>query len=699
MVKKPLFLLAENIPAGGSRRFRARDGAQMRRDLKRLLRPRSIAVIGGGAWCTNVVEQCRKMGFDGAIWPVHPTRHTLAGVPAFAGIADVPGVPDAAFIGVNRHATVEIVRHLAGIGAGGAVCFASGFREAQAETGDGAGLQEALLQAAGEMPILGPNCYGVINYLDGALLWPDQHGGRRVEAGAALLSQSSNIAINLTMQARGLPLAYIACLGNAAQVGLAGLAQALLDDPRVTALGLYIEGVGDAPAFAAMAHRARAAGKPIVALKSGKTEGARAAAASHTAALAGEGAASGAFLRQCGVAEVAGLDELIETLKIVHVHGGLPGARLCSVSSSGGEAGLMADLAVRHGLRFEPPAPEPAARLSEVLGPLVRVANPLDYHTFIWGDLARTTFVFATMLGDYDAGLFVIDPPRPDRCDPASFEPALEAVEAAQAVTGKPAFPVASLPENFDEPRAIAMMGRGVVPLMGLDTALGAIKAACLPQARPGWCPWPVGGAGEVRLLDEAAAKARLAAAGIMVPRGITAPTLAALDPSGARLSPPFAHKGLGLAHKTEVGAVRLDVADPGHEADMPGVTGYLLEEMVTEGMAEMLLGLRRDPVYGATLTLGLGGVAAELMADTVTLVCPATADDIAVALRRLRLWPLLHGWRGGACADTGAAVSVVLTLQEMMSGDPGLAGIEINPLILRAEGAVVADAVIWEET
>ena len=662
-------------------------------DLSRLLRPRSVAVMGA-VWAENVIAQCDRMGFAGEVWPVHPRREEIGGRRCFRSLADLPAPPDAAFLGINRHATIETVAALAEMGAGGAVCFASGWREAGA--GD---LETALVAAAGAMPVLGPNCYGVINYLDGALLWPDQHGGRRVDSGVAILSQSSNIAINLTMQARGLPLAYIACLGNAAQVGLAGLAQALLDDPRVTALGLYIEGVGDAPAFAAMAHRARAAGKPIVALKSGKTEGARAAAASHTAALAGEGAASGAFLRQCGVAEVAGLDELIETLKIVHVHGGLPGARLCSVSSSGGEAGLMADLAVRHGLRFEPPAPEPAARLSEVLGPLVRVANPLDYHTFVWGDLERTTDVFATMLGGYDAGLFIIDPPRPDRCDPGSFEPALDAMEAAQEVTGRPAFPVASLPENFDETRAIAMMGRGVVPLMGLDAALAAIRAAQLPQARPGWRPWTVRGTGASRLLDEAAAKARLAAAGVTVPRGTTAPILVALDPDGAGLAGPFALKGLGLAHKSEVGAVRLGVTEPGLEADMPGVTGYLLEEMVTDGVAEMLLGLRRDPVYGATLTLGLGGVAAELMADTVTLICPANADDIAAALRRLRLWPLLDGWRGGACADTGAAVAVAMAMQAMMERDPAIAEIEINPLILRRNGAVVADAVIWEET
>lgn len=661
-------------------------------DLSRLLRPGSIAVMGA-VWAENLIAQCERVGFAGDVWPVHPTRARIGGRPCYPRLADLPAAPDAAFLGINRHATIDTVAALSEMGAGGAVCFASGWREA----GEG-DLETALLAAAGSMPVLGPNCYGFINYLDGALLWPDQHGGRRVETGVAILSQSSNIAINLTMQARGLPIAYMVCLGNATQVGLADLGHAMLDDPRVTALGLYIEGVGDARTFAALAERARAAGKPVVALKSGKTAAAQAAAASHTAALAGAGVASAAFLRQCGVAEVATLDALIETLKILHVHGEIPGPRLCAVSSSGGEAGLVADLAAPFGIRFGPPGAQQADRLSALLGPMVRIANPIDYHTFIWGDAERTTDVFATMLSGYDAGLFIIDPPRPDRCDPASFQPALDAIEAAQAATGIPAFPVASLPENFDEPRAIATMGRGVVPLMGLETALAALSASA-PPAQPGWQPWPVRAPAASHLLDEHAAKARLSASGVPVPRGISATTLAGLGPEGACLSPPFALKGLGLAHKTEAGAVRLDVTDPAHDAPMPGVTGYLLEEMVTGGVAEMLIGLRRDPVYGATLTLGLGGVAAELLADTVTLIAPAAPEEITTALRRLRFWPLLDGWRGGPRADTGAAVEVALALQRMMTDAPETVEIEINPLILRRTGAVAADAFIREET
>ncbi|MCB2109948.1 MAG: acetate--CoA ligase family protein [Defluviimonas sp.] len=663
----------------------------MSRDLSRLLRPASIAVMGS-VWAGNVIAQCRKMGFGGAVWPVHPTRSEIGGLRAYANLDDLPAAPDATFVGVNRHATVDVVGALAARGAGGAICFASGWTEAGEPE-----LQDRLVAAAGEMPILGPNCYGLINYLDGALLWPDQHGGRRVERGVALLSQSSNIVINLTMQARGLPLAYVACLGNAAQIGLAELADALLADDRVTALGLYVEGIDDAPAFAALAEAARAAGKGIVCIKSGKTEAAQSAAASHTAALAGGGAASSAFLRQAGVAEVSTLPELIETLKIFHVHGPQIGTRLCSLSCSGGEAGLVSDLAAPHGIDFPPPSAGQRARLGEILGPIVAIANPLDYHTFIWGDGPRTTDVFTTMLSGYDAGIYVIDPPRPDRCDPASFEPALDAIVAAARATGKPAFPVASLPENFEEERACAMIAGGVVPLMGLDAALGALKAAQTPPGRAGWRPVPALRPRPTRLLDEAEGKRLLDVAGVAIPCGVTGRTLAEAGRKAAGLRPPLVLKGLGLAHKTEAGAVRLGLASLDGQAEMDGVSGYLVEEMVSDAVAEVLIGLRRDPVYGVTLTLGLGGVAAELLADTVTLVLPVGEAEVREALRRLRLWPLLDGYRGRPEADVAALARVAVALGQAMDARPQLEEIEINPILLRETGAVAVDALIRE--
>jgi len=657
------------------------------KSLDRLLRPRHIAVLGA-SWALNVIEQCRKMGFQGEVWPVHPTKAEIGGLRAYASLADLPEVPDATFIGVNRHATVDVVAELAAMGAGGAICFASGWTEAGEPE-----LQAKLVAAAGDMPILGPNCYGVINYLDGALLWPDQHGGVRVDSGVALISQSSNIVINLGMQKRALPVSYVACLGNAAVVGLAELAGAVLDDPRVTALGLYIEGIDDAPAFAALAERARAMGKGIACIKSGKTELSRTAAASHTASLAGGGAASSAFLRQIGVAEVNTPSELIETLKILHVHGAI-GRNLCSLSCSGGEAGLVADLAAPYGIDFPPVPAATKARLNDILGPIVTVANPLDYHTFIWGDGPRTTDVFTTMLQAYDAGIYIIDPPRIDRCDPAWYEPALNAIVAAQASTGKPAFPVASMPENFDEARAIGLMQQGVCTLMGLETALAALRAAQTPAGVAGWRPAVALPFRDSTLLSEAEGKALLAAAGVAVPRAVSG-TLAEVTAAAARLTAPYALKGLGFAHKTEAGAVRLGLTSLDGQAEMPGATGYLLEEMVTAPVAEILLGLRRDPVYGVSLTLGMGGVTAEVLADTVTLILPASADEVLAEARKLRLWPLLDGYRGRPRADMAAVAEIAVRLGALILADDSLEEIEINPILVRQSGAVAVDALI----
>lgn len=172
--------------------------------LQRLLRPRHIVVMGG-RWAEAVIVSCLDMGFEGEIWPVHPNKAEINGIKAYPSLDALPEPPDAVFLGINRHASIEMIKELSAMGAGGVVAFASGF----AEVDDGADLQQELVAAAGIMPVLGPNCYGMINYLDGALLWPDVHGGARVESGVAIITQSSNLSINLTMQTAGLPIAYM----------------------------------------------------------------------------------------------------------------------------------------------------------------------------------------------------------------------------------------------------------------------------------------------------------------------------------------------------------------------------------------------------------------------------------------------------------------------------------------------------------
>lgn len=194
-------------------------------------------------------------------------------------------------------------------------------------------------------------------------------------------------------------------------------------------------------------------------------------------------------------------------------------------------------------------------------------------------------------------------------------------------------------------------------------------------------------------MLSEAEGKALLASAGVAVPRSVAGATLQTLDVAG--LTPPYVLKGLGFAHKTEAGAVRLGLASLEGQQEMPGAAGYLVEEMVTGAVAEVLLGLRRDPVYGVTLTLGMGGVTAEVLADTVTLVLPATAEEVLEAAQRLRLWPLLDGYRGRPKADMAAVADIAVRLGALMLADDTLEEIEINPVLVRPEGAVAVDALI----
>ena len=705
----------------------------------------------------------------------------MAGVPCIASLEELPGAPDAAFLGINRHTSVEVVARLAEMGCGGVVCFASGF----AETGD-VELQQSLVDAAGEMPVLGPNCYGFLNYLDGAMLWPDQHGGVKVERGVAIVSQSSNIAINISMQKRGLPIGYIACVGNQAQTSLTGMTRALLEDERISAAGLYIEGIADAGEFADMALAAARRGKSIVAIKSGKSESSRVAATSHTAALAGDAAASSAFLRRCGVIEVSCIEEMLETLKILHVGGRIGGRRVSAMCCSGGEAGLLADMVSARDIDMPDIPGANAKELSRRLGPLVAIANPLDYHTFIWADEEAMTGAFAAMMGKWvDISVLVIDFPHAGRCSDHAWLPAIAALSRAGKKTKTRTVMMGSIAEGIGEERALQLIEDGIVPLCGLAAGIRAIELAATPLPKGGWRPLaPVAGAvpaagpgsmpaagrstdsglangvvsgletgagtgptsklgsgagvgmgtgkemgshpggktgpglasGSTHLedegapIDEAGSKALLRNAGIAVPKGVAIVDggqgghggKGGMAEAAKGLSAPLALKGLGSLHKSEAGLVKLGLSHDeiaGAAGKMKQAKGFLVEEMAPSPAAEIIVGLRRDPIYGATLTVGAGGVAAEVVRDAATLVLPVTADEIGRALGALRMAPLFEGYRGAAPADMKAAVETIAGLCRLFQGDDAIGQIEINPLFVFANdgGTLAVDALIWK--
>ena len=637
------------------------------------------------------------MGFGGAVNVVHPRGIELEGARAFTSLSALPAPPDAAFIGVNRYATIDIVAELAALGAGGAVCFASGFSEAEAEDTSSRDLQVQLVGAAGDLPILGPNCYGFINAVDGALLWPDQHGCSRVESGVAILTQSSNIAINLSMQQRALPIAYMVTCGNMAQTSQAAIALALLEDPRVTAIGLHIEGFGVLSEWHALAQAAYAKGIPLVALKVGASEQAQAATVSHTASLAGSDAGAQALLDRLGIGRARDLPSFLEALKLLHLVGPLKSPTLSSISCSGGEASLVADTAFDKRLALPALTEVQRSALGEALGPMVALNNPLDYHTYIWRDAAAMTKAWLPMAAEHiGLTLIIVDYPHTDATD---WECATAAALAVRAQSGRPVAVVATLPELMPKDVAEQLMAGGVVPILGLSEAIAAAEIAAhlgSPQKDP---PLPPGRARQAVLLTEAEAKAALSSSGVPVPRNVLA-SGAAL-PSVEDLREPFAVKGLGLAHKTEAGAVRLGVTRaelPQVLSDLPRADA-LIEEMVTDGVVELLVGVTRDPAHGFVLTLGAGGTLTELLADTTSLLVPASEQEIRDALGGLRMAPLFAGYRGKPAVDVAALCAAILCVQDYVCQHAEtLEEVEINPLIATPARAVAVDALIRKE-
>ncbi len=667
--------------------------------MQRLLNPRSIAVIGGGAWCEAVVEQNLKIGFEGDLWVVHPSRESVGGVKTVRSVRDLPSAPDAAFVGVNRLATLDVVRELAAMGAGGAVCFASGF----SETDDGDALSDALLEAAADMTLLGPNCYGALNALAGAALWPDQHGLSRVTAGVAIVAQSSNIAINLTMQRRGLPISHVVTVGNQVQQGLAEIGMHLLQDPAVTALGLYIESFRDVAAFEKMATVAAQLGKGVVALKVGRSEAAQTATVSHTASLAGTVAGSDALLKRLGIAKATSPAVLLETLKIYHTLGPLTSNRIASLSCSGGEASVVADLAADAGLEFPPLTAAQEKLLSLRLSTMVRLANPLDYHTEIWRDAGALQAVFEAMATEaVGLTVVVLDFPRSDMCDDRDWVVTLDAVKEAAHKTGRPFAVLASLVETFPEAYAVDLMAAGVVPLSDMAQGMEAIAAAVSTPigATPTLNVAPYEG---TQTLSEHASKAELAEAGLDVPNGQGGLAMSELSVAARAIGFPLVLKGEGLAHKSDAGLVALGL---GHEAevlaaaDRMGCDRFALDEMIQGDAVELLVGVVRDPATGFVLTLAAGGVLTEILSDSASLLLPANKVEISNALRGLRVAALLRGYRGQKEMNFDAAVEAVALLAQYVERHmDAVVEVEINPLMVTKERAVAVDALIVKDT
>ena len=689
------------------------DAAARKANTRRMLAPRHVAFIGG-AWALTALRNCAAFGFEGRMWYVNPRRPEADGHPVFARIEDLPQAPDCAYVAVSAERSIEVVARLAARGAGGCVCYAAGFAE---KGRAGVVLQDALVAAAGDMALLGPNCYGLLDYRIGLHVWSGERMARYPGPGIALVSQSGALAEVLIFEQREVPIVSVVSVGNQAVLGVEDFIDVHLDDPQINAIGVYLEGVRDAHRFSRAALRALDQGVPIVALKSGRTAVGARLTLGHTSSLAGEDALYQAFFERLGIIRADTLSRMLETLKFLSYVGPLPSARFAALTISGGGAAMVADHAEGVGAVPAPLSEAQVQRLAAEFPDYVNFTNPFDLT--VGGLEPRLCELAAEVLASGEGEVLLA---MLDALDGGPYEALnrmiMRAMRAALGKHGKRGVVMGCLPESLPPGQRKYALSLGLVPMQGLEDTVSAVAdaarygaarraAAETPRdARIVETPPPLPAAR--RVLDEAESKSLLREAGIAVP-GSRVACAGEVVEAARSLGFPVVLKGLGagLAHKSEAGAVALGLGDePALRAALDAMRArrpeegerFLIERQIDGVVAEIIVGVRHDPAFGPALLVGAGGVLVELLEDRRVLLLPATRAAIESALDSLRVSKLLGGFRGRPVADRGALIESIRALADFAWRERRrLREIEINPLLVRGagQGAVAADALV----
>jgi len=676
-------------------------------NLHRLISPKSIAVVGNRG-ANFAIRESLKLGYSHQIWAVHPYLESLEGIKCFKDIKDLPEVPDATFIAVNAESAIEVVSDLKSMGGGGAVLYASGFGEVGAE---GLMRNQQLVKAASGMPLIGPNCYGFINSLDGIALWPDVHGCEPVSEGVAIITQSGNIGLNMTMQSSGLPIAYMFTLGNQTNTNIADIIHAMLDDSRVNAIGLHIEGISDIKSFDIAAKRALMMKIPIITIKSGKTKASAKIALSHTSSLTGSDELYNALFERLGIARVETVPEFLETLKLINVLGVIEHGGVASMSCSGGEAGMMADLIDGLEINFPSLSSSHKAKVKQTLNDYVEVDNPLDYHTFIWGDRKRTSECFSAMMsGQFAATMLLLDWPKSKESEQKDWDATLFALSDALSGTSEKAIVLASMADCMPKRIIEECLSLGIAPMVGLDVCLKALNhsykigRAFSSNSSPDLEVLRNSSEHKSKQqLTEYQGKQLLKKYGVTIPMGCLVENVTEAIKAAEEISFPVTLKvsGAKLAHKTELNGVRLNIQNVKtlKEAcdDLFKISPELLiEKMIESPICELIIGMDYDPTFGKHIIVGGGGVFVELLQDSSVLILPISREDIRQALSNLKVFKLLEGYRGGLKGDIEAVIDSVMSVIELIRTN-AVEELDINPLLVLkgSDGVVAADTLI----
>ena len=678
-----------------------------RTNLSRLISPKSIAVVGNRG-ANFAIRESKKLGFNQKIWAIHPTLDFLEGIKCYKDIKDLPEAPDATFIAVNAESAIDIVADLKSIGGGGAVLYASGF----GELGEiGIKRNQRLVEAADGMPLIGPNCYGFINSLDGVALWPDVHGCEPVPSGVAIITQSGNIGLNITMQSIGLPIAYMFTLGNQTNTNIADIIHAMLDDNRVNAIGLHIEGISDIKSFDVAARRALDKKIPIVAIKSGRTDASAKIALSHTSSMTGLDQLFNVFFERLGIARVDTVPEFLETLKLLSILGTIDHNGVASMSCSGGEAGMMADLIDGLDINFPSLDDRHKDRVKLALYDFVEVDNPLDYHTFIWGDRKRTSECFKQMIsGNFAATMLLLDWPRTQESEQKDWDLTLLALSDAISGTREKTIVLASIADCMPKRIIKECQKYGIAPMIGLDICLKALNHSYrigLAFQKSAMHSIEIlrslSRSSKISTLTEFEGKKLLKKYGIPVPDGKIITSTSEALMAAEKIHYPITLKvsDVELAHKTELGAVMLNINDPlALEKACQDLfkigSSLLIEKMVQDSVAELIIGVGLDPIFGKYIIIGSGGILVELFKESIPLLFPVNREDVSLALSKLKVFPLINGYRGNPEGDVEMIIDCVMATVKLVS-ENDIDELDINPLLVlkRGSGVIAVDTLI----
>ncbi|HUZ10562.1 MAG TPA: GNAT family N-acetyltransferase [Acidimicrobiales bacterium] len=698
-----------------------RDRRAVVRSVERILRPRSVAVLGAsrrpGTIGHELVRNLVRGGFEGPVFPVNPRASHVASLPCWPSIDAVPGEVDLAVVAVPAAAVEGAVDACGNRHVGGLVIVSSGF----AETGPaGTEAERALTRLAHRhgMRIVGPNCFGVLNTDPGtsmnATFAPDPPTAGRF----GFVSQSGGLGIAILAEARqrGFGLSSFVSMGNKADVSGNDLLAWWEQDERTDVVLLYLESFGNPRKFARLARRIGRV-KPIVTVKGGRSAVGRRAASSHTAALASPEEAVEAMCHQTGVVRVDTIEELFDVAQVL---GGQPlaaGPRVAVLSNSGGPGVLAVDAAGSNGLSVPVLSDSVQQALTGVVPKAGGVANPVDLGAGASSEAYRRCLGILLRSDEVDCVLAIFTPPLVTRTDDVRQAIAAAVDDAAADGIDRPV--VVSLLGAHQQGATLQASSRPVPVFTYPETAIRALGHAVRYGS---WRQRPLGTIPQLDGLDANEGRERLArvprdggwliGAGAMdLLRSYGIPTLPTVEIGSAaeaasaaeEMGCPVALKvlGTGILHKSDRGGVLLDLRTPGAvsagysslvERIGPDMSGAIVQPMAPDGL-EVIVGAVSDPDFGPQVLFGLGGVDVELLGDHCLRLAPLTDVDVGEMLGGLRGSPLLTGWRGSPPVDSDALAEVLHRVGRLMVDLPEVVELDCNPVVATSSGAVVVDA------